>query len=84
MLVSKISKVSISISWAPDSFSDLIWPVRLSMMGTSTLAETGETILLLTLSKRPIPTTRALAEPCLPGLDLSYETILQGSPSIRR
>jgi hypothetical protein len=54
------------------------------MSGTSTFALTGLTRLRLTLSKIPMATMRALADPCFPGFDFSYETADLQTPQVRR
>jgi len=46
---------------------EIICPFLFSIIGTSTLASTGETILLFTPSNNPTATTLAFAEPCYLG-----------------
>src|SRR5438093_11749403 len=72
-----------SITWRRLPEMERTCPVLLSMSGTSAFPSTGLMRFFFTPVNALIATILALAEPCLPGLDFSNSTILQGSPSIR-
>ncbi len=57
-------------------------PCLRSMIGTHTFASTGWLSERFLLSKTPLPSIRAFALPCLPGLAVLYALILHGDSSI--
>jgi len=79
---SRTSYVSRSIIWAAAGRTAMTCPLLFSIIGTSALASTGFTKLLLTLSKTPIATTLAFVEPCFPGFDFVRSTMRPGSLSM--